>query len=131
MGKNIANAVKLPSSNKIFGRDDDSFEELVLFSLLEESYKRKLSNKTKIIITDEYMPDDVPENVCDSSYLKLKKSSISIYELKELYKKYWKMDYSPEVEDEKKINNLKGLKNQGEKTWAWVPYQVYLKGNSS
>jgi len=127
MKKNLANAVRLPSSNKIFGHDDDSFEENVLFSLLEESCKRKLSNKTKIIVTGEHIPDDIeiPETADLRNYIKLEKSTITFAELKELYKKYWKMDYSSEFEEERKINNLEGLRKQGEKIWAWGPW-VYL-----
>lgn len=128
MRKNLVNAIKLPSSNKIFGRDDDSFEKSVLVSLLYEAYKRKLTNKAKVIITNEYLPNDVSEEVCDSSYLKLKKSTITFAGLKELYKRYYKSDYSSE-EDRSK-NKLESLKKQGEKTWAWLPYQVSLKQNS-
>ncbi|MDP2672461.1 MAG: hypothetical protein Q8O84_01470 [Nanoarchaeota archaeon] len=132
MKKNLANAVKLPSSIKVFGHDDDSFEESVLFSLLEESCKRKLSNKTKIIITDEYIPDNIsiPETADLRNYIKLKKSTITFAGLKEIYKRYWKVDYSSEVEDRSKSSHLEDLKKEGEKIWAWLPYQVHLRENS-
>ncbi len=121
MRKNLVNAIRLPSSNKIFGHDDDSFDERVLCSLLEEAHKRKLPNKTKIIITEEYFPDNlpVPEDADLRLYLKTKKSATTFVELKELYKKYYHGDYF-----------LESLKKQGEKTWAWLPYQVSLKQNS-
>ncbi|MEK6823458.1 MAG: hypothetical protein AABY06_00325 [Nanoarchaeota archaeon] len=129
MGKNLVNAVKLPSSNKIFGHDDDSFEESVLFSLLEESCKRKLSNKTKIIITNEYLPDIAFSDDANLRlYFKTKKSTTTFAKLKELYKEYWKRDYSPEKDRSK--NNLEYLRKEGEKIWAWLPYQLSLKENS-
>lgn len=125
MRKNLVNAIKLPSSNRIFGHDDDSFEESVLVSLLYEAYKRKLTNKTKIIITDEYLPNDVPEEVCDSSYLKLKKSTITFAGLKDIYKRYWKSDYSPEVEEERKKMNFQDLEKQKERADAWGPFLYF------
>ena len=129
MGKNLVNAVKLPSSSKVFGHDDDSFEESVLFSLLEESCKRKLSNKTKIIITNEYLPDIAFSDDANLRlYFKTKKSTTTFAKLKELYKEYWKRDYSPEKDRSK--NNLEYLRKEGEKIWAWLPYQLSLKENS-
>ena len=122
MGKNLVNAVKLPSSSKVFGHDDDSFEESVLVSLLEESCKRKLSNKTKIIITNEYMPNDVPEDICDSSYFKSKKEIISLIELKSLYKKIFHIDYSPEFEKERTRLEFADLEKQRERADAWGPW---------
>jgi len=126
MKKNLANAVKLPSSNRIFGRDNGDFEKNILVSLLNEAYKRKLLNKTKIIVSNVYMTKNAPNNLWDySDYFELKKSQMNLAKLKKLYRNTFGVNYSPEFEEERKRNEFAALEKEGEKVGAWGSY-LYL-----
>ena len=128
--KNIIKAVKLPGSNEIFGNDDDSFEKSVLVSLLEESYKRKLADKIKIIVTEEYYLNNTLDEINSPAYPKYKKSTISFAELKFLYKKTFHTDYSPETEKERKRIDISNFEKQKERADAWGPWMYWNRLNN-
>lgn len=109
--KSLINAIRLPSSKKIFGHDDGTCDTSTLVALLEEGLKKKLISKDKIIITEEYLP----ENVCDNpgiGSLRDRKAIITYGKLKELYKNFFGKKYSPEVEQEREgFNQEMAIKN--------------------
>lgn len=103
--KNLVGAIKLPSSNNVFGHDDGTYETNTLVALLREGLKRKLKPTDKVIIIEEYLP----AGVCDNpgfGNLKDRKSTITYEELVNLYEKQFHQKYSSEAEKERKSLDL-------------------------
>lgn len=98
-------AISLPSSNIILTFDNDSYDENILFKLLDEAQEKNLEDKAKILTTKRVLPDDkdLPEDAFDEDgrfnvehvdhYWDFQKEILTYGELKELYFKYKKYHY--------------------------------------
>lgn len=106
--KSLVNAIKLPSSKKIFGHDNGNYEEGTLIALLEEGLKKNLKSTDKIMIIEEYLPEGVCENPGIGN-LKDRPSTITYGELNQLYENRFNKKYSPEEENERKVFDQEAL----------------------
>lgn len=127
----LETAVRLPSSDKLFLHDDDSFEEKVLVSLLEEAHGKKLPMKTKIIFTErkldyDQLPigyDTMPEYYNSlENYLVYFESEISLEELHELYEKVFKSKFTPEEAEERRSFEMAVMEKRAQGRAAWGVY---------
>jgi hypothetical protein len=116
-------AIRLRSSNKVYGHDDGSFVEHTLVSLLEEGWKKKLKDNDRVIVTDEYLRDNFnSDDIPTENDLRLKKEIITYGELKRVYERTFDREYSPEEEKERSDFQLACLEKEGERRGAWGMY---------
>jgi len=92
----VKKAIKLSSSERIFGHDDGTCDTNTLVSLLEEGLKMELKSEDKIIITEEYLPEGVCDNPGVGS-LRNRKSIITYGRINEVYESFFGKRYSSEV----------------------------------
>ena len=106
MEKNLAEAVKLPSSENFIKWPDGSINKTNLINLLSEAYSKSLSGKTKIIscqrVPDPELDWDNIDKPQDEFYIDKKR----IFTYEELNKFYRTLegavkDYSPENEQKR------------------------------
>ena len=123
--KNLTNAIKLPSSRKVFCHGDGTFEKNTLIALLEEGWKRKLKSKDKIITTEDYLPDSFYEKggSCPTENdLRFKKEIVTYGELNKIYERMFDEKYSPEAEEERNNFEMDVIERQGQRREAWGWY---------
>ena len=106
MGKNLVNAVNLPSSKNFIIWPDNSINKINLINLLGEAYSKGLSGKQEIIayqkVRDPKLNWDKIDNPQDEDYID-KKRIFSYEQLNSFYKTLEGVtgDYSPEEEKER------------------------------
>ena len=121
-------AIKLPNSDKVFGHDNGDYEEHVFLSLLEEATKKGLENSVLIKATDDWF--DIPDDYDSSNleiYKKFKTNSITVEELRSMYKQRYGMDYSIEEERGRHRFQINMADKRHQNIWDWKEYKVHMR----
>lgn len=116
-------AIRLPSSEKVYGHDDGSFVEHTLVALLDEASSMGLKDNDRIITMCEYLPDDFPDDVDPTlADLKLKKEIMSYRDLKAVYKMGFGVEYSSQTDEERRDFRMAAMEREGQRRGAWGWY---------
>ncbi|MGY4884523.1 MAG: hypothetical protein ACP5NZ_03005 [Nanobdellota archaeon] len=116
-------AIKLPSSENVYGHDDGSYVESTLIALLDEASNMGLKDNDRIITMCEYLPDDFPDDIDPTlADLKLKKEIMRYKDLKDTYKMSFGREYSPQTDEERRDFRMAVIEREAQRRGAWGWY---------